>query len=251
MNSFISWVGGKKLLRDKILAEFPEEKSFGRYIEVFGGAGWILFAKDKHAALEVYNDKNGELSNLFRCVKYHPEALQKELEWTLISREMFENSLNRSDDGMTDIQRAARYFLIIKESYGSKMGTFIGWPKNIKKAIEYIAEVSERLQRTVIENKGYEYIIKRYDAKDALFYLDPPYYDAESYYGEEFEQDDHKSLAELLHGVKGKFILSYNDNDVIREMYKDFNIIGIDRSNNLAVRYARGSRYKEIIVKNY
>ncbi|MGL6217217.1 MAG: DNA adenine methylase, partial [Lacrimispora sphenoides] len=44
MNSFISWIGGKKLLRKKILEQFPDSDSFKRYIEVFGGAGWVLFA---------------------------------------------------------------------------------------------------------------------------------------------------------------------------------------------------------------
>ena len=39
MNSFISWIGGKKLLKRKIIEQFP--KNFDRYIEVFGGAGWV------------------------------------------------------------------------------------------------------------------------------------------------------------------------------------------------------------------
>ena len=63
MNSFISWIGGKKLLRNEIVKRFPE--TFGRYVEVFGGAGWVLFFKDKHAEMEVYNDADGDLVNLF------------------------------------------------------------------------------------------------------------------------------------------------------------------------------------------
>ena len=43
MDSFISWIGGKKLLRKKILEAFPDEGTYSRYIEVFGGAGWVLF----------------------------------------------------------------------------------------------------------------------------------------------------------------------------------------------------------------
>ena len=39
MNSFMSWIGGKKALRDEILARFPLE--YKRYIEVFGGGGWV------------------------------------------------------------------------------------------------------------------------------------------------------------------------------------------------------------------
>lgn len=61
MKSFIAWVGGKSLLSKKIIAEFSQD--FGRYIEVFGGGGSILFSKDRHADLEVYNDANSELVN--------------------------------------------------------------------------------------------------------------------------------------------------------------------------------------------
>ena len=78
MNSFISWIGGKKLLRKHIISQFPER--FDRYIEVFGGAGWILFGKEKGRELEVFNDIDGELINLYRCVKYHCKALQEENE---------------------------------------------------------------------------------------------------------------------------------------------------------------------------
>ncbi len=66
MDSFLSWIGGKKLLRKEIVNRFPEK--IDRYIEVFGGAAWVLFYKDKHANFEVYNDYNSELVNIFRCV---------------------------------------------------------------------------------------------------------------------------------------------------------------------------------------
>ena len=76
MNSFISWVGGKKLLRKEIIKKFPKEE-IEKYVEPFGGAAWVLFGKTPHSK-EVYNDINGELVNLFRMVKYHPEALQQQ-----------------------------------------------------------------------------------------------------------------------------------------------------------------------------
>ena len=59
MNSFISWIGGKRLLRKKILDMFPEKGVFNRYIEVFGGAGWMLFSSNRHPSREVYNDIKG------------------------------------------------------------------------------------------------------------------------------------------------------------------------------------------------
>ena len=77
MNSFIPWIGGKKLLRKEILARFPKETP-SRYIEVFGGAGWVLFAKEQHSKqLEVFNDLNSDLINLYRCVKYHAQEVQR------------------------------------------------------------------------------------------------------------------------------------------------------------------------------
>lgn len=69
MNSFISWIGGKNSLKKEIIKRFPEDME--RYVEVFGGAGWVLFYKDKHAPVEIYNDINSDLVNLYRCVRYH------------------------------------------------------------------------------------------------------------------------------------------------------------------------------------
>ena len=93
-------------MRNKIIEQFPE--TFNRYIEVFGVAGWVLFAKEKHAELEVFNDKNGDLVNLFRCVKYHAPELQRLLAMEINSRETFEECffLNRKNPFQTDLQRA-------------------------------------------------------------------------------------------------------------------------------------------------
>lgn len=41
MNSFIGWVGGKSRLKKYIIPLMPENVE--RYIEVFGGAGWVFF----------------------------------------------------------------------------------------------------------------------------------------------------------------------------------------------------------------
>ena len=111
MDSFMTWIGGKKALRGKIVEQFPEPGTYGRYIEVFGGAGWVLFSSDSHAKMEVYNDVNGNLVNLFRCIKYHPDAVQNELQYILISREQFYDAREQIEmRGMTDIQRAAGFF---------------------------------------------------------------------------------------------------------------------------------------------
>ncbi len=249
MNSFISWIGGKKLLRNKILSEFPEKGSFKRYIEVFGGAGWVLFSSDRHAELEVYNDVNGNLVNLFRCTKYHPEELQKELGFVLMSREQFFDAKEQMEiRGLTDIQQAARFFVLIKESFGADLRSFGVCSKNMKNAINYILAISERLKNVIIENQDFERILRTYDRKDSLFYLDPPYYEAEKYYPDRFMQEDHMRLKESLSKVEGKFILSYNDNEYVRKLY---NIVEIERMSNMVKNEQRKPRYRELLIKNY
>ena len=110
MNSFIPWIGGKKLLRKDILKRFPTELPTGD-IEGFGGAGWVLFYKESNAKqLEVFNDLNGDLINLYRCIKYHAEEVEKECSLLLNSREIFLDFKSQLNErGLTDIQRAARY----------------------------------------------------------------------------------------------------------------------------------------------
>ena len=89
MNSFISWIGGKKLLREEIYKRMPAK--YERYIEVFGGGEWVLFGK-KIDKFEVYNDLNSNLVNLFDCVKNKPLEFLKELNFLPInSREDFNN----------------------------------------------------------------------------------------------------------------------------------------------------------------
>lgn len=248
MNSFISWVGGKKLLRNEICNIIPEK--IDRYVEVFGGAGWVLFNKDRHASEEIYNDYNSELVSLFRCAKYHYPELQRELSFVLNSREVFHNFLDEyKKEGKTDIQRAARFMMLVKTSYGSKYTTFGGKPINLNNMSEYLNLVSARLARVIIENKDFEDLIISQDKEKTLFYLDPPYYETEKYYQNvDFKKEDHVRLYNLLKNVKGKFILSYNDCDYIRELYKDYNIKEVCRFNNLSFKT---KEFKELIITNY
>lgn len=252
MNSFIGWIGGKSLLRKEIVSQFPQEK-IERYIEVFGGAAWVLFYREKHANQEIYNDYNSELVNLFKCVKYHRAELQRELRYFLNSREMFQDFLHQYKvQGMTDIQRAARYFMVIKTSYGSDTRSFGCVKKNIDNATKYLDAIEKRLQNVVIENKDFEGIIKTYDKSNSLFYFDPPYYGTEKYYSVDFASKDHIRLKECISKIKSKFILSYNNCQEIKELYKDYNIIELQRNNSLNSRYAdKEQEYKELIIKNY
>lgn len=252
MNSFIGWIGGKSQLRSEIITRFPRDTP-ARYIEVFGGAGWILFGKEKTSKqLEVFNDIDGNLINLFRCVKYHCEELQRELQWLIDSRELFFDYLAQlTMPGLTDIQRAARFFYIIKFSFGSDRRTFKTSPTHIAPATEYLSKVQTRLDGVVIENLDFEHIIKTYDRPNALFYLDPPYIKAERYYDHPFSMEDHQRLRAALGGVEGQFILSYNDDPTVLQLYEGFNIEHVSRQESLSGAGKNNKPYGEVIIRNF
>ena len=68
-----------------------------------------------------------------------------------------------------------------------------------------------------------------------------------------FGREDHKRLADVLCNIKGKFLLSYNDCEEIRELYNRPGILieGITRLSNLAQRYESGKEYPELFISNY
>lgn len=249
MNSFIKWVGGKRLLRKQILQEFPTD--FFYYVEIFGGAAWMLFAKDRHAEMEVYNDINRDLVNLFRCVKYHGTALQEELKWYLISREMFEAAADTyRNENLTDIQRAARFFILIKCSFGGRMQNFSAGSTSFASTIRDMERFQDRLKYTVIEQKDFEALIKLYNKENTFFYADPPYYQVEQYYQTDFSEQDHLRLHEALQSVKGRFVLTYNDCPFIRELYREYRMIPLERQSNMTAKNTKTS-YREILIKNF
>lgn len=254
INSFIAWVGGKKALRDEILARFP--RNYKRYIEVFGGAGWVLFHKPPGNDFEVFNDFNGNLVNLYRCVREQPEALRNELRYMLNSRLDFEymKGMLHSQAVLPDVRRAAYYYALIRYSYAAGTSTFGSQPHAMWNNFPLIESAAGRLQKVVIENKDCVKLIRQYDRPESFFYCDPPYYNADQYY-EAVSSDgfDHAGLADALLGIKGKFLLSYNDCPEIRALYDRPGIVveGISRLSNIAQRYENGKQYPELLISNY
>lgn len=253
INSFLSWVGGKKALRDEILLRFPPD--YERYAEVFGGAGWVLFHKPP-CEFEVFNDQNQDLVNLYRCVRERPEALIAELEYSLNARADFTILKERmkAPHAMTDVHRAAAFFQLVRYSYASNMRSFGGTPHSMWDAFPPIRECCCRLQRVVIENKDYADFIRIYDRPDTLFFCDPPYYEAEKYYGGvSFTRSDHERLRDILLSISGMFLLSYNDCPEIISLYSRPGIMieSISRLSNIAQRYEGGRKYAELLIANY
>lgn len=153
--------------------------------------------------------------------------------------------------GLTDIQRAARFFYAVKISFGCDNRTYATSSKQIDNAVEYMTKVQERLRGVNIENKDFADLIKVYDRPTALFYLDPPYVDTEKYYDSPFCAQDHQRLREVLGHIKGRFILSYNDHPLVRELYADYRIEEVTRTSTLAGSGNNQTQYAELIIRNF
>ena len=217
LRSFIGWVGGQRILAKTIAGLLPEHSC---YVEPFGGAAWVMFCKDP-SPVEVYNDLDARLTNLFRCVKYHARELSRELEWLLPSRKMFEEfSLQ---PGLTDIQRAARFFCVLRLSYGGQCKAFGTSRKEptrflLEKLTVDIERTRKRLERTVVEHLDFADCLHRYDSPETCFFLSPPYL-ACTGYDVAFDMKDHERLRQALNDVKGRWVLLYNDHEWVRSAY--------------------------------
>lgn len=249
----LAWLGGKSRLADRIIERMPAHQA---YCEVFAGAAWVLFKKPE-SKVEIINDINSDLTNLYRCVKHHLSELVAQFRWMLVSRDEFDLFLRTPADTLTDIQRAARFFYLAKSSFGARIVkptygiSATGAPRlNLLRVEEDLSEAHLRLARVFIENKPYDQVIRRFDKPGTLFYIDPPYWNCEGDYGAGlFGRDDFARLASLLGVVKGKFILSLNDTPGVRETFCDFRIESI--KTRYSISGSSKQEASEVLITNF
>ena len=90
-----------------------------------------------------------------------------------------------------------------------------------------------------------------YDRPTTFTYCDPPYFTSEYVYDCGFTWEDHLRLYHALAGMKGKFLLSYNDCPEIRELYKEYNFFDFKRVHSMAQKYEAGKEFPELLIANY
>jgi DNA adenine methylase len=233
----IPYIGGKSYLASWIISNFPEDYPKLTYCEVFGGGGWVLFKKEQ-SFVEIYNDLNKDLVNLFTTIRDNYPEFSHRAEWCLHSREMFKEAIEKlaDDEFISSVEKAMHYAILRVQTFAG--GNSKSWAYGITadkitsgKWLPFIKRlelINARLKRVQIECLDFGNIIERYDRKSTLFYLDPPYVDAEHYYntkGVNFGSEDHIRLAKLLKRIKGKFVLSYYEHPEVRKLYKGYRII--------------------------
>ena len=169
--------------------------NFDRYIEVFGGGGWVLFGKQPDK-FEVYNDFNNNLTNMFAVIRDQPLAFIEELGYLpengryifnlykdIISKQRIEDKyledevkrvrvyftelqaeeiieiMRKERIEKQDVKLAVAFFKLIRYSYGSGCKTYGCRPYDVRNAFHMVWDISDRSSNTIIENKDFEALI--------------------------------------------------------------------------------------------
>lgn len=248
LNPPIARMGGKSKLRKRIIELIPEHTT---YIEPFFGAGWVYFGKEL-SKVEVINDIDRELVNMFQMTKHHAPEIERIMEYDFHSRDLFTLMKDSNVKVMTEIQRAARYLLLARMSYANKMGNYGYSPSSKPRSIHRdLSWISMRLKNTYVENLPYQTLLKKYDREDAFIFSDPPYLGTCLKFSEidiVFGYEEHKELRNLLANCKGKFLLTINDCVEIRELYEGYIILEVNVGYSVGKNDFIG---KELIITNY
>jgi len=248
------WLGGKKRLYP-LIVEKTESIPHKTYVEPFVGMGGVFLRRRFRPKLEVANDLNGEIVNLFRILQRHHQQLLDVMRFQIASRRDFERLRHTDPSGLTELERAARFLYLQRLAFGGQVrGVFGVAPEHAGRfslsRLEPILEAAhERLEAVVFECLDWAELVARYDTADTLFYLDPPYFGGENDYGKGmFDRSQYARMAEALASIRGAFILSINDLPEIRAMFGAFIIEPVKLKYSIGTGGA--TEAAELIVMN-
>ncbi|MCI8409310.1 MAG: DNA adenine methylase [Lachnospiraceae bacterium] len=231
MKAIMKYPGSKWSIANWIINFFPEHHS---YLEPFLGSGAVLFNKQR-SNIETINDLDGCVVNLFECIKSDPEKLAKMIYLTPYSREVYERAYKENPED--EFERALNFYIRLNMGHGFRTtGEKVGWKNDVQgreKAYaaknwcdlpEKLIEAAERLRGVQIENKPAIELMERFNYKNVLVYLDPPYMPevryGKQYKCEMFDHESHENLLETAKAHKGPVLISGYDTELYNDMLK-------------------------------
>lgn len=226
VNPVAGYVGGKKQLARRIITRIGEiEHSL--YAEPFVGMGGVFLRRPSRPKVEAINDASRDVATFFRILQRHYQAFLDMLKWQVTSREEFQRLAAQDPDTLTDLERAARFLYLQRLSFGGKVASrSFGIDTNgparfdLTRLVPLLEAVHERLAGVWVDCLPWQEFMRRWDRPGALFYLDPPYWGTEHFYGRDlFGRDQFAELSAALQGLQGRFILSLNDVPEVRALF--------------------------------
>lgn len=187
----------------------------------------MLFRKPR-SPIETVNDLDGDVVNLFHCIREDPERLAREVHFTPYSREAF-NSACSQDMAEGPYARAARFLIRCNQGHGFRTNDIrVGWKNDVQgrerayaarawtELPETILQAAERLRGVQIECRPALEVIRRFNFPNVLIYADPPYVlssrsGGKEQYRHEMKDAGHLALLEALNAHSGPVLLSGYD----------------------------------------
>ncbi len=228
----LKYPGSKWSLAEWIVSLMPPHKS---YLEPFFGSGAVVVTKPP-SRIETINDLDGEIVNLFRCIRERPEELERAVALTPYSREEYDTAWARvKAGGVTDPVELGRATLLrFWQAQGSRCVYKCGWRHDVAgreyaycvrnwcRLPVWITDAAERLKEAQIERAPAVEVIRRFSHPEVLIYADPPYVlstrKQRQYTVEMAEDAQHIELLEALLAHPGPVMLSGYDNALYNDM---------------------------------
>ena len=250
-----AYLGGKKNLARRLTA-LIDATPHQLYAEPFVGMGGVFLRRRRKPKCEVINDLSRDVATLYRVLQRHYEPLMDLLKWRITSRTEFDRLSAEDPDTLTDLERAARFLYLQRCAFGGKVtGRNFGVSSAAHRPGRFdvvqlraeLGEIHDRLTGVIVERLPWADLVARYDTPETLFYLDPPYFGCEADYGPGmFGRDEFARMAEVLSGIRGRFILSLNDTPEVRATFGRFEMEPIGTHYGLAGQGMKPAR--ELII---
>lgn len=266
MKAILPYYGGKVKLSKQLIELIPPHK---HYIEVFAGGLSMFFRKNKVEWTAV-NDLSRDIANFWIVVgdEYLFNQFTRKVFYATKSRTYYEQikKLIR-DDGierrwfsLPDVERAFRYYYFIRNSFNAQINSAFskdvaGWTTNLEQVLK---DAATKFDGVIVENMDYKKLIDKYEAKtNAFWYFDPPYTmaEGESYYAINFNKSEHAMMKKKLDHLvdvseSPNVMVSYDDSNMVRELYKDWHIteIPVKYSGNIN---EPDKEFVELVITNY
>ena len=239
----LRYPGGKtracKIIDDVISNHF-DMKSFDTIVSpFFGGGSFEFYLQNKYGLKLIVNDKFTPLYNFWKQIKMNKNVLCEELrKIKSVSKEEFKSYRNAIMDlNDNTLQQSIYYFIINRCSFsGATLSGGFSEEASKKRFTQSSINKIELLDFTNIEiyNSDFYDFINDFTINNSLLFLDPPYYleNKSKLYGNNGDMHEGFNHQLLFDTIKQKnnWIITYNNCEYIREMYKDFTIIDVDWS---------------------
>jgi len=257
LSAVIKYPGAKWSIANWIIEKLPPHHS---YIEPFFGSGAVLFTKPR-SNIETVNDLDGDVINLFECIRRDPERLAAEIYMIPYARDVYEMAFRDRDTETDSFRRAVNFYVRMMMGHGFRTtGEKVGWKNDVQgreksyasnqwcNLPQVIMEAAERLRGVQIENRPAVELISRFNYPNVLIYADPPYLLSTRHgkqYRHEMTQADHAQLLEALKCHRGPVLLSGYESQMYDDMLKGWH-------REQTTTYAQtATQRKEVLWMNY